>query len=84
MDGGYVDAGDNCIRACCLVCGFDATGCTSCPADLNRDFVVDSIDLGILIEAWGPCEGCIADINGDGVVNGQDLNIQLGEWGDCS
>jgi hypothetical protein len=42
---------------------------------------VDGADLGILINAWGPCPGCPADLNGDGVVDGTDLGILLSQWG---
>jgi hypothetical protein len=58
-----------------------------CPADLNRDGVVNGADLGILLGAWGSCPGgtpgCTGDINNDGVVNGADLGILLGAWGTC-
>jgi len=50
------------------------------PADLNGDGVIDGADLGILLDAWGPCVGCPADLNGDGVVDGADLGILLSAW----
>ena len=51
-------------------------------ADFNGDCLVDGLDLGLLLAAWGPCdEDCIADLNGDGEVNGADLGVLLGEWG---
>ena len=55
-----------------------------CTGDLNNDLVVNGLDLGILLGAWGPCGApCPADLNGDGAVNGQDLGILLGAWGAC-
>jgi hypothetical protein len=54
------------------------------PGDLNGDGVVNGVDLGILLFAWGGCNPkspCPADLNGDGVVNGVDLGILLFDWG---
>ena len=59
------------------------------PADLNLDFRVDGLDLGILLANWSipagtlGCDGdvcCRADINNDGVVDGLDLGILLAHW----
>jgi hypothetical protein len=53
-------------------------------ADLDGDGEVGSIDVGLLLAAWGPCEApadCDADLNGDGSVNGFDLALLLGQWG---
>ncbi|HRP63840.1 MAG TPA: hypothetical protein PK400_11140, partial [Phycisphaerales bacterium] len=60
---------------------------TYCPADLNGDFVVDVLDLLILLGAWGsysgtPCFGS-PDLNDSGVVDVQDLLILLVAWGPC-
>jgi hypothetical protein len=51
-------------------------------ADLNCDRVVNGLDLGMLLGAWGPCAGapCAGDINRDGTVNGLDLGALLGAW----
>ncbi|MBL9120508.1 MAG: hypothetical protein JNL80_11405 [Phycisphaerae bacterium] len=49
------------------------------PADINCDGVVDAIDLGILLGAWGTSGP--GDFNLDGVVNAADLAVLLGEWG---
>ena len=57
----------------------DASGTRiTVPGDLNGDGVVNGIDLGILLGAWG-ARGP-ADLNADGVVNGIDLGILLGNW----
>ena len=59
---------------------------SNCPADLNDDGVVDGIDLGLLLAAWGPCPtsgACPADFNDDGAVDGSDLGILLAAWGPC-
>lgn len=57
--------------------------CNACPADFNRDGVVNGDDLGSLLGEWGSCPGCSADFNRDGLVNGDDLGTLLGFWGDC-
>jgi hypothetical protein len=51
-------------------------------ADLNCDRVVNGLDLGMLLGAWGPCAGspCTGDVNRDGTVNGLDLGALLGAW----
>ena len=56
-----------------------------CVGDLTGNDVVDGIDLGILLGAWGPCVDveCPADSNDDGVVDGVDLGRLLGAWGPC-
>ncbi|HRP63206.1 MAG TPA: hypothetical protein PK400_07935 [Phycisphaerales bacterium] len=53
-----------------------------CAGDLNGDFVVDVLDLLILLAAWGPSGGC-ADLNDTGAVDVQDLLILLANWGPC-
>jgi len=49
------------------------------PGDLNGDSLVNGIDLGILLGAWGTSDAAL-DLNGDGVVNGADLGILLNSW----
>jgi hypothetical protein len=53
-----------------------------CPADLNRDGVVNGEDLGILLIDWGPGPSD-ADLDGDDIVNGSDIGILLLLWGGC-
>jgi|GEM_PF-405625 len=48
------------------------------PADVNRDGVVNGIDLGVLLAYWGAAGG---DLNGDGNTDGADLAVLLGDWG---
>lgn len=51
------------------------------PGDVNDDGIVNGVDLGLLLGAWGPCPAfCAADLNVDGEVNGIDLGILLGGW----
>jgi len=59
------------------------------PGDLNGDWIVNGIDLGILLANWSipatalGCRGttpCAPDINEDGFVNGIDLGILLANW----
>ena len=58
-----------------------------CPADLNGDGVVNSLDMIILLNAFGNCPAspasCPADLNGDGVVNALDVIILSNAYGDC-
>jgi hypothetical protein len=61
---------------------YDLAEVATCPADLNGDGVVNGLDLGPLLAAWGS-SGNLADLNGDGVVNGLDLAILLLIWGSC-
>lgn len=57
----------------------------SCPADFNGDGVVDGIDFGLELVAWGDCPSpCPQDLNNDGVVNGIDIGLFLVEWGPCN
>ncbi len=49
------------------------------PGDLNGDGVVNGLDLGLMLSAWGS-NGGPADLNNDGIVNGLDLGIQLSNW----
>jgi hypothetical protein len=66
------------------------------PADLNRDGIVNGLDLALLLGAWGRCspsppgrgpgggfdvsETCPADLNADGIVDGLDLAMLLAAW----
>ncbi len=57
------------------------TSCASaCTGDRNGDTVVDALDLGIILGAWG---SSAQDLSGDGVTDGIDLGILLGYWGAC-
>lgn len=62
----------------------DCVGCTSdCPADFNEDGAVGTVDLLVLLSAWGPNPGHPADLDGSGVVGTSDLLILLSNWGPC-
>lgn len=62
-----------------------------CIGDIVADGRVDGGDLGILLNAWGPCpngaSGCPGDLDSDGSVSGSvdgaDLGILLAAWGNC-
>ncbi|MDA1263043.1 MAG: PPC domain-containing protein [Planctomycetota bacterium] len=57
------------------------TSCASaCTADRNGDNLVDALDLGIMLGAWGTAA---QDLSGDGMTDGIDLGILLGYWGAC-
>ncbi len=49
------------------------------PGDLNGDGVVDGVDLGLLLQAWGSNDPT-ADLNDDGVVDAADLGLLLNNW----
>jgi hypothetical protein len=50
-----------------------------CEADLNKDGLVDAIDLAEVLVAWGQTSG--GDVNGDGVVDGADIALLSSAWG---
>ena len=56
-----------------------------CPADINLDGVVNSVDVATLLGAWGAPQGGLldTDLNDDGIVNAADLAILLAAWGPC-
>ncbi len=54
-----------------------------CLPDLDGDGTVGTLDLLILLGAWGPNPGHPADFDGDGNVGGSDLIELLGNWGPC-
>ena len=64
----------------------------TCPADIapqpNGDRNVNTADLLLVINSWGPCTGCVADIApqpaGDNVVNVADLLLVINSWGPCT
>ncbi len=60
----------------------------TCPADLNRDGEVNSLDLVRLLDSWGSTVACPdqldGDINGDGVVSSADLAELISMWQLCS
>jgi uncharacterized protein (TIGR02145 family) len=52
-----------------------------CPADLDRNGAVDSVDMNLLLAQWGSSGD--GDLDDTGSVNGADLSILLAEWGTC-
>ena len=52
--------------------------------DIDGDGLVGTIDLLMLLGAWGPCDDCatcIEDLDGDCEVGPTDLILLLGNWG---
>jgi len=52
--------------------------------DLDESGTVNTVDLLLLFESWGPCthcEACPADLNGNCAVGTHDLLLLLGNWG---
>ena len=59
-------------------------GTIPCLGDITGDHVVDAMDLGVVLGAWGSSGGEFGtDINSDGIVDAMDLGIMLGAWGSC-
>jgi len=55
-----------------------------CPGDLNHDWIVDFLDLLVLLEDWGcndPHNGCPGDCDLDGDTDHADLGLLLANWG---
>lgn len=48
--------------------------------DVDGNGVVNAVDLGLLLGAWGTSDPA-ADITGDGIVDSRDLAALLGGWG---
>ncbi len=85
------------LASCCeTICALDPFCCASswdqicvdqalancCPADLNRDGVVDGEDLGGALSQWGlPAD--LGDIDCSGTIDGEDLGLLLSGWGNC-
>lgn len=55
---------------------------SDCPADFNRDGVVDGTDLGWLLVGWLTGDDQM-DITDDGVVDGADWGFIMSLWGAC-
>ncbi len=58
--------------------GVEATASDVNGADLSGDGVVDSVDLAILLAAWGTPGG---DLSGDGNTDATDIAVLLAAWG---
>ncbi len=58
----------------------DACDPFGCLGDINADGTIDTIDLSMVLGAWGT--GLI-DLDGDGLVGSSDISILLGAWGSC-
>ena len=56
-----------------------------CLGDITGNYIVNSVDLAIVLSAWGSSGGEFAgtDINQDGIVNATDLTVLLSSWGPC-
>ena len=61
---------------------------TSCPADLDRDGVVDGGDIGCMLATWGDTGGAsgagAADLDLSGTIDAADLGALLAAWGSCA
>jgi hypothetical protein len=65
--------------------GNGAPDTCECFADLDVSGVVNSVDLAIILAAWGTNGGKYpqADIDGSGTVDATDLSQVLAGWGSC-
>ena len=57
-----------------------------CPADIDRNNLVNGIDLAIILSKWGTNGGADypgADVDRSGIVDGGDLAHVLNFWGPC-
>ena len=52
-----------------------------CVPDINKDGIVDTADLGLLLGVFGAVGANVADLNGDLVVDTADLGLLLGAFG---
>lgn len=51
------------------------------PGDFNDDGRVDAVDLGLMLEAWGPVsQGHVADLDGNHRVDASDLGTLFSRW----
>lgn len=65
--------------------GAGPVGSFSCRGDLNVDGMIDGLDLGAMLSAWGACSPLDpADLTSDGWIDSNDLGVLLGAWGDCA
>ncbi len=58
----------------------------TCLGDINVDGRVDSLDLTMILAAWGDCSDCSncpAELTGDCFIDGVELGIVLSAWGTC-
>lgn len=53
-----------------------------CAGDLNTDALVNSLDFGIFVNAFGSsCSACPSDLDGNGAVNSVDFGIFVNGFG---
>jgi hypothetical protein len=72
------DSAIDAVRISARPCS-QAAGCTG---DLNADGLVNQLDLGAVLAAWGQ-PGGTTDLNGDGITSGPDVAAVLSSWGMC-
>lgn len=70
-----------------LVDNIEVRGEPACPADLDRNGVINSADYAELMGSWNAtfsfCDESDADLNRNGVVNSADMAELLGSYGEC-
>ena len=61
--------------------------CPDCPGDLNNDGEIESLDLALVLGAWGSCPSpgdCCEDLDCSGDVGAGDSVIVVANWGLCT
>jgi len=62
---------------------YGTAGMRSCPSDLDKNGLVDTADISLLLLDLGPCTGCPADLDGNGLVDTADISQLLLDFGPC-
>jgi len=76
-DGSVVEAAVDAVSITRMYCDD-----TTMPGDADGDGDVDTDDLLMLINQWGPCSApCSADFDGDGDVDADDILTLIGNFG---
>ncbi|NBQ15886.1 MAG: hypothetical protein EBU31_15060, partial [Proteobacteria bacterium] len=55
----------------------------SCPSDLDRNGLVDTADISVLLLDFGDCQSCAGDLDGNGLVDTADVSLLLLDFGSC-
>ena len=62
---------------------YGTPGMRGCPSDLDKNGLVDTADISLLLLDFGPCTGCPADLDGNGLVDSADISLLLMDVGTC-
>ena len=62
---------------------YGTPGMRGCPSDLDKNGLVDTADISLLLLDFGPCTGCPADLDGNGLVDSADISLLLMDVRTC-